>query len=213
MITVVKKRALFAAATLATILAVSHISQPTLALTNGGSITTLGVALSENFDNLAQALTGITWSDNTTLPGVYATRVTYNSGTGSSNAGALYSFGVAGAGTVGDRALGSVGSGATGIVYWGVKLTNNTGATITSLTVQYIGEQWRNGGATTPNVSVAQTVDFQYRLAATGIDAPQAGWTDYDPLDFTSPTFGTTTAATLTAMLPPTALRSRQPFR
>src|SRR6185295_16210314 len=179
----------------------SYLIQSSFALTNGASITTLGAPLTENFDTLASTGTGIAWTDNSTIAGWYSSRVTYNSGTGSSNAGALYSFGVAGTNPVTDRALGSVGSGATGTVYWAVKLTNNTGSTITSLDVSYIGEQWRNGGATSPAVSVAQTVDFKYQVANSGVitaaNTPTTGWIDHDPLDFTSPTFGTSAAATL----------------
>src|SRR6185503_14226128 len=105
----------------------------------------------------------LTWTDNSTIPGWYSSRTTYNFGTGSSNTGALYSFGL-----TGDRALGSVGSSATGTVYWAAKFTNNTGGTISSLDVSYNGEQWRNGGATSPGVSVAQTMDFQYQIANAG---------------------------------------------
>ncbi len=121
------------------------------ALTNGGSLTALGVPLVENFDTLAQTGTGIVWTDNSTIPGWYSTRTTYNSGTGSSNAGALYSFGVAGTNPVTDRALGSVASSGTGTVFQAARLTNNTGATITSLDISYVGEQWRNGGNANAN--------------------------------------------------------------
>jgi uncharacterized protein len=159
--------------------AISGIVQPSSALTNGGSITALGVSLSENFDTLAQTGIGITWTDNSTILGGYSSRTLYNSGIGSSTTGALYSFGVEGTNPVSDRALGSVGSGTTGTVYWGFKLTNNTGATITSLDISYVGEQWRNGGATFPAVSVAQTVDFQYQVANAGvittINTPSSG--------------------------------------
>ena len=89
----------------------SHIAQPSFAITNGGSITALGVPLTENFDTLASTGTAITWADNSTIPGWSSTRATYNSGTGSSTTGALYSFGVAGTNPVTDRALGSVASG------------------------------------------------------------------------------------------------------
>src|SRR5215510_11150207 len=91
--------------------------RPSSALTNGGSITALGTPLVENFDSLASVNTGITWTDNSTIPGWYSTRTTYNSGAGSSNAGALYSFGVAGVNPVTDRALGSIASGSTGTIY------------------------------------------------------------------------------------------------
>lgn len=184
------------------VIAISIWIQPSAALTNGGSITTFETPLTENFDVLANTGTGIIWTNNSTIPGWYSSRAAYNSGTGSSNAGALYSFGVAGTNLVTDRALGSIGSGSTGTIYWGVKLTNNTGATITSLDVSYVGEQWRNGGSSTNQpLSIAQTVDFQYQIAnaglITGINNPTTGWIDHDPLDFTSPTFGTVAAAAL----------------
>ncbi len=167
------------------------LSPPALAITNNGSITSFGTPLTETFDTLASTGTNIPWADNSTIPGWYTSRTTYNAGTGSSNTGALYSFG-----TTAERALGSVGSGGTGVVYWGVKLTNNTGSTITSLDISYIGEQWRSGGSSNATPSVAQTADFQYQVAnagsITGVNTPSTGWLDYDPLDFTSPVFGTT---------------------
>ncbi len=99
----------------------SHIAQPSFATTNGGSITATGVPLTENFDTLASTGTSLAWTDDTTIPGWWSTRTTYNSGTGSSNTGALYSFGVAGTNPVTDRALGSVASGSTGTVFHAVK--------------------------------------------------------------------------------------------
>ncbi|HVF22644.1 MAG TPA: lamin tail domain-containing protein, partial [Pyrinomonadaceae bacterium] len=157
--------------------------------------------MTENFDTLASTGTGIAWADNATIPGWYSSRVTYNSGTGSSNTGALYSFGIAGTNPVTDRALGSVGSGGTGTIFYGVRFVNNTGNTVTSLDVSYVGEQWRNGGSSTATPSVAQTADFQYQVAnagvITGANAPTTGWLDQDTLDFTSPIFGTTVGAAL----------------
>src|SRR5215467_10482281 len=67
----------------------SRLVPSSYALTNGGSITALGVPLTENFDTLATTGTSITWTDNSTIPGWYSTRTTYNSSTGSSNTGAL----------------------------------------------------------------------------------------------------------------------------
>jgi len=83
------------------------------------SVNALDAANTQNFDTLAQAGTNIAWTNNATIPGWHSTRATYNAGTGSSNAGALYSFGVAGAGVVGDRALGGIASNGTGVFYWG----------------------------------------------------------------------------------------------
>ena len=63
-------------------LSISNDRRPSFALTNGGSITALETALSENFDSLAQTGTNITWTDNSTIPGWYSTRAAYNTGTG-----------------------------------------------------------------------------------------------------------------------------------
>jgi DNA/RNA endonuclease G (NUC1) len=165
------------------------------ALSNGGSITALGVPLTENFDGLASAGTNVSWTDNTTIPGWYSSRDLYNSGTGSSNSGALYSFGVAGTNPATDRALGSVASGSTTTVFHAARLTNNTGGTITSLDISYAGEQWRNGGN-----AAAHSLTFQYQVAGAGVitdaNAPATGWTTFAPLSFSGPV-ATATAATL----------------
>ena len=173
---------------------------PSFAVSNGGNIVALGVPLTENFDGLAATGTGIAWADNTTIPGWYSSRPTYNSGTGSSNSGALYSFGVAGASPLSDRALGSVSSGTTATVYQAVRFTNGTGGTINSLIISYMGEQWRNGGNST-----GHTLTFQYQIVAPGTitaaNTPAAGWTTYAPLSFTGP-IATATAATLDGNAP-----------
>ena len=70
-------------------LGIASLIPTSSALTNGGVHHICQVhLLTENFDTLAQTGTGIAWTDNTTIPGWYSTRPTYNSGTGSSNAGA-----------------------------------------------------------------------------------------------------------------------------
>src|SRR5215210_2569158 len=66
--------------------------RPTSALTNNGSITTFGSPLTESFDSLS-ATANSAWADNTTIPGWYSSRTTYNVGNGGVNTGALYSFG------------------------------------------------------------------------------------------------------------------------
>ncbi|HSK64898.1 MAG TPA: lamin tail domain-containing protein, partial [Pyrinomonadaceae bacterium] len=200
------RRVLLLSLFLLTAIAISFIASPSSALTNNGSITTLESPLTENFDTLASTGTGIVWTDNGTIPGWYSTRVAYNSGTGSSNTGALYSFGVAGTNPATDRALGSVASGGTGTIFYGVRFINNTGNTINSLDVSYVGEQWRNGGSSSATPSIAQTIEFEYQVAnagaITGINTPSTGWVDHDALDFTSPIFGTTTNSALDGNAP-----------
>jgi uncharacterized protein len=161
------------------------------------SLTTLGVPVTENFNGLSSVVaTGVAWTDNTTVPGFYSTRTTYNVATGSSNAGALYSFGVAGVNPVTDRALGGIASGGTGTFYWAARYVNNTGATVNSFTVAFTGEQWRDGGNATP---VSQPMVFNYQVANAGVitdaDTPATGWLTAAALDFTSPVFTTTAVA------------------
>lgn len=98
----------------------------------------------------------------------------YTAGTGSSNSGDTYSFGIDAAD---DRALGSVQSGSL-ISSFGVAFTNTTGGAVTSLKIAYTGEQWRLGTA-----SRADRLDFQYSTDATGL--ANGTWKDVDQLDFT----------------------------
>src|ERR1043166_4463159 len=163
----------------------------------GVSLNTIGTAVTQNFDTLASTPvnTNVAWADDSTLTGWFAqftavtsNPTTYRIGTGSDTTGAIYSFGAAGTNAVTERAFGSVSSGTPGDIYFAVKLTNNTGTTITGLLISYNGEQWRDGG----NVSLAtQKLDFQYQVANAGTitdaNTPTTGWTDYDPLDFTGP--------------------------
>lgn len=141
---------------------------------------------SQNFDTLAatgtsQALpAGFQLVENGTggaADGFYA------AGTGSSNAGNAYSFGAAGSS---DRALGSLGSGGVGPIWYGGVFTNTIGATIASLDFAYSGEQWRSGTSTTDRLT------FQFSLDATEID--NGTWTTIAALGFT-PTVNTNAGA------------------
>ena len=81
----------------------------------------------------------------------------------------------------------------TGNIAYGLRLQNTTGRLLTDFTITYTGEQWRDGGnTTTPN---AQKLDFSYRIAP-AITSPDISntstWTDFNALDFSSPTFTAT---------------------
>lgn len=159
------------------------------------SITSLGTPYTQSFDTLPASGSG-TWTNNSTIPGWFHARTgtgtTIVANNGSSNAGNLYSYGT---GTATDRALGSLGSGnaAVGNLFWGVRLQNNSGGTIGSITVTYNGEQWRNSAA------AAQALTFSYLVGsptvtgslaefnATGVAVPS--------LNFNSPITGGTAAA------------------
>src|SRR5262245_65804805 len=115
----------------------------------GVSLTTLGTAYTQDFNTLP-ASGSTTFTNDSIIPGWFHARTgtgtTLVANDGSSNAGNLYSYGT---GTATERALGSIGTGnaAIGNMFWGLRLQNNTGATITQLDVSYTGEQWRNSDA------------------------------------------------------------------
>jgi len=170
------------------ICAIALVGTRLLAVGSGTGTVSLGAintASTENFDTLAST------STSSTLPvgwffdeaGTNA-NTTYNSSTGSNNAGDTYSFGAANST---ERAFGTLQSGAL-IPTIGAAFTNNTGQTITALAIAYTGEQWRLGTA-----GRADRLDFQYSLDATSLTT--GAWTDVDALDFTSP--NTTTTGTL----------------
>ena len=128
------------------------------------SVTTLGQVYTQDFNSLAN-----TGSTGTALPnGWYSTVASYRVGDGSLNNGGLYSFGTA---DTTDRALGSLGSGSATPSY-GLKFVNNTGASITSITVNYTAELWRLGQK--PALRLDST-NFSYNVGADSIQA--TGWT------------------------------------
>lgn len=143
----------------------------------------------QDFNTLPNYGTSVAWTNNGTLANWYANQSNpplgvIRIGSGGSTTGGLYSFGITPDST--DRALGSLCSGTPGAIAYGVLLQNNSGATVTDMTVCYVGEQWRKGGETT-----ADTLKFYYRISSTGITDPEPGtdslWTAVSALDFLSP--------------------------
>ena len=77
------------------------------------------------------------------------------------NTGAFWGF--ASNSSDSEKALGSVGSttvaGNGADMFMALRLTNDTGSALTSFTVTYDGEQWRDGQSTSP-----ETLSFAYNL-------------------------------------------------
>jgi hypothetical protein len=156
------------------------------------SLTT-NAAYTQNFDSLAASGTSNTWANDSTIAGwslfnkTPAAITTYISDAGTNTTGSFFSYGSTGSS---ERALGGLGSGGTyfgspasgAVAGWtAVSFTNNSGATIQSAKVLYDGEQWRNGGNTTP-----QTMVMQYGFGATF--GAVTTWTAAgSSFDFTSP--------------------------
>lgn len=113
------------------------------------SLTALDVAVTQDFNTLPVSGTAAVTSNVMPIAGWYylrtGTGATIAADNGAGTGGNLYSYGTTGQT---DRALGSLGSAnaAAGNFFWGVRLLNNTGTTITSLDVSRSVEcQRRNG--------------------------------------------------------------------
>ncbi|HZI87668.1 MAG TPA: C25 family cysteine peptidase [Pyrinomonadaceae bacterium] len=109
---------------------------------------------------------------------------TYAAGSGSSVTGNTYSFGLTGNS---DRAFGGLQSGSL-ISTVGAVFKNDSGTTITSLTISYTGEEWRLGDGS----GRLDRIDFQISTDATNLFT--GTWIDFDDLDFTTPNTTTTGA-------------------
>jgi len=124
----------------------------------------------QNFDNLGTVTTNVTDGNlnnlNTSLNGWYfretgsTTNTTITANNGSSTGGDTYNYGATGGS---DRSLGGLAVNNT-VPTWGFWFSNSLGATITNLSISYIGETWR--------VSVtnrSDTIGFSYSGSATSL--------------------------------------------
>ena len=137
-----------------------------------------GSTYNQDFNSLANSGT-----TNTTVPAEWvflesgsSANTTYAAGTGSDNGGNTYSFGAA---ANSERAFGGLASNNL-TTQIGVSFQNNTGSPLTTLIVEYTGEQWRMGVAGTQD-----SIVFQYSLDATSIST--GTWTNYVQLNFKAP--------------------------
>lgn len=167
-----------------------------------------GTPYVQNFNTLSGTtnnVTAVTWTNNSTLPGWYASKSGYHVTDGTMGGGAsnfdstsnvnnigLISFGSAGST---DRALGSRATSTSSLsttnapVQYGVRLVNNTAQTITSFSVMFTGEQWF---ASTQ--SAAHTLQVDYSLGATSLTS---GTYVSNFTTFTAPVATGSTARTL----------------
>ncbi|MFM9873265.1 MAG: PEP-CTERM sorting domain-containing protein [Fimbriimonadaceae bacterium] len=165
-------------------------------------LTTVGGTISESFDGMgtttvanqfsatigAQSVaTGSTF-DGTKIAGTgtTATGLVANDGTG--NSGGVYNYGNA-TGPVSDRALGAVASGSNTMAF-GVVITNNTGAALDSITIDFTQENWRS------STSTNNVFNFEYSTASTAATyLTDTGFTSLASLNLVGPAFVTTNGA------------------
>jgi endonuclease/exonuclease/phosphatase family metal-dependent hydrolase len=156
----------------------------------------------QNFDTLPGTGTGLTWTNDLTLDGWYlfrqpapGTAVTaYAADDGGGNSGSFYSYGSSGSS---DRALGGLGSGgayfgspASGAIAGWIAFgaTNSTGNTLSSFSLSFNGEQWRNSN-TTP-----QSMVLEYGFG-TSFDSVTTWTASGGNFDWTSPVATATAGA------------------
>jgi Carboxypeptidase regulatory-like domain len=135
---------------------------------------------SENFNSLLNTGAANTWTNDVTIDGWQSSLTAYAADDGTSNNGGLYSYGNTASA---DRALGSLASPGTNTINFGVCFTNSTGSTVSTLAVNYTGEQWRVGS--TP--ALGDTISFSYQTGVNSILAAGV-WTSVTALNFASPT-------------------------
>ena len=143
------------------------------------SIATLGNAITQNFDALANSGTNQSPLSGWEIAEPPSGDDLYDAGDGSSSTSGIYSFGT---GTNTDRAWGSLTASLSEPMIIGVKYTNNTIQNISSVTIQYTGEQWRLG-----TIGLSDKLNFEYSTNATSITDNGADWIQVIGLDFVSP--------------------------
>lgn len=149
-----------------------------LASSAAAQVPLTGTPVLQDFDSLAA--TGTSGS----VPTGWAFRETggtggtiYTATDGTANSGDTYSAGATGSS---ERAFGALASNTVTRIELGGHFVNQTGSTLSALTVQYRGELWRLGAA-----NRADRLDFQYSLDATALD--NGTWVDVDALDLVTP--------------------------
>lgn len=143
---------------------------------------------SQNFDILISSGSAA-WTDNSTIPGWYwqyqfqDQYKTYSATDGTDISTGKKSFGLPGNS---DRAMGIVPDKDRPFTI-GIALQNKSSTTISQVSISYTGEQWRNGGYSSP-----QPLLFGYRIVSTldPIFTNKSDWNTFADLHFNSPKYG-----------------------
>jgi hypothetical protein len=149
------------------------------------SISAVNTPYNENFDSMGATTnyptgwTGMRVAGSNTI-GATLTLVMDN---GTQNSGNVLNLGTTGSS---ERALGTLASGST-VPAFGASFKNNTGNTVTSLSITAMMEQWKSGSDAVAN----ETVSFSYSLDATSLNS--GTWTPVTDLNLNE--ILTTTAA------------------
>ncbi|MBN2765601.1 MAG: fibronectin type III domain-containing protein [Paludibacteraceae bacterium] len=146
------------------------------------SINTSDFTYSQNFNTLT---TAGNWTNGSTLTGWYAksdagvpAAFYLNDGSLTTTSPPLASFGTV---SDNDRALGFVPVGSNNdLQAIGLRMENNSGSTLTSFTISWDGEQWRNSSV------VSQDIKLYYKTSTSDITVlpvSAIGWTSVNQFD------------------------------
>ena len=160
------------------------LAAATAAASSFAQVSFTGATYYQDFDTLAPTGAANPWTNNPggALLGWYADTgiATYEADYGISLIPGLMSYGENASGlNPFERALGSMIQ-VPGSLARGLRLTNTSGNTLGSITVDYFGEQWRGSGT-----GAADVINFEYNGSATGIASP--GYTAVVALNFVAP--------------------------
>lgn len=144
-----------------------------------------GAPLSDSLDALptAPAFTFLdNWVDNSTALGWYRTLISdgtpgvenrFRVDDGTATGGSLWSLGQF---SSTDRALGMTPSSNLPTMFFGVRILNASGSTLSSIAIDYVGEQWRQGA------DGFDSLRFSYQVGAT--DLQSGTWTEVPAMSF-----------------------------
>jgi autotransporter-associated beta strand protein len=140
-------------------------------------VTTVGVAVTENFNSYNGTAAPANWtlsSNNRTSPANTANGTAGFQGndTGSSATGGWRNYGTTGSGSLGYVGNGNFGSGNGANNYPAIMTTqfqNSTGGVVTSFLLGYTGEQWRHGGSRESFILVYYSLDGSAFTQITGL--------------------------------------------
>jgi hypothetical protein len=136
------------------------------------SLIGVNVPYSEDFSGMGATETAFIpgWTAINAANGALLTMAVTN---GSATSGNVYNVGAPGSE---ERAFGTIADGST-IPALGAVFTNNTGGTVSKISIQARMEQWRESG----NELVDETVSFSYSFDATSLNT--GSWTSVTTLD------------------------------
>jgi hypothetical protein len=142
------------------------------------SMTNSPLSYSQNFNGLAMNSPGsnVTWTDNTTIPGWFCNQTSYRTYTTTDATPTNRYWSCGSSNSSNERAFGSLMTSST-VRDWGIKLTNNTGSVMNSLTIGFDAERWYTAGTGSNFIIQYSTTVSTIGTAVANTTGASTGWT------------------------------------